>query len=650
MDTDLLLTCESLKLSATIARGTAVDGVFTVKCVQSQGYLTIDSDQAQVLDEFSQARTVPDVLEASINSRSCLRLREFYELILKAHATGILRSEQAAPMRRPAVRWFLRLHPVASAVIAFALPVALLVSLVLRAPVSPTHATDILWGWLAACGAISLGYAWAASTIRGAECEVYRPHFCWHSFTPHFAMDVRDICMSGAMPRAAVHLAPAAALCAAAIAAVWLRPTWSLVMLGVLFLVCRPVWGGPIVRLVELLRRKPLRDTDRDVLFTAEDGTREFWETTWRSVDWRSAAGQLGYGVLWAAALGFLAYRYVGLDPASLLRGMAIGRRTLFVVLGLLALTATLPLLQVAYRGLHERVGRGWRAAQLTWRRWRVSKELTAISGGVEGLLRRSLLLRRLSPPDLADLAREARAVHVRAWTKLVDFDVPPTEVGVIVSGSVRVYRRTDTGRKTRFLRLAEGDLFGAHGLVDPENPQLEVRTKSPCILLLIPRDTFERLVARPLGTSLVCAYMHKLPFLQHSRLCSHWRPAAIARFIELTRTAIYPAGTRIIDEGGEVRMLAVVYHGKARALRGSRPIGIIRPGEVMGEISLLQCSAASAGVEAVEETRCLLVDRSQFIRFMSRNHRVALHVERIASRRLGYPIFPLSPSLFEAH
>lgn len=649
MDTDLLLTCESLRLSPTTSRGAAVDGAFTMKCVESQGYLTVDSDQAQVLDQFSAPKTVPEVLESSINSRSCLRLREFYELILKAHAVGILCNEQTVPMRRAAVRWFFRLTPAVSAALAFTLPVAMVVTLVLRAPMRPTHPIDYLWGWLATCGALSLGYLWAASTIRGADCEVYRPHFCWHSITPHFAVDVRDICMSRRLPRAAVHAAPAAALCAVVIATVWLRSTWGLVVFVALFLVCRPVFGGPMVGLIELLRRRPLLGTDRHALFTTDGGTREFWTGAWKSVDGRSTAGRLAYGVLWATALGAVAYRYLQLDP-DLILASPVWRQVLLVVLGLLALTAMLPLSQAAYRRARERFGRVWRAGKLTWRRWRVSKELPGVGGGVDDLLRRSLLLRRLKTPELAELARQVRSMRVGAWTKLVDFDVEPAEVGVIVSGSVSVYRRTDTGRKTRFLRLTEGDIFGAHALVDPENPQLEVRTKSPCILLLMPREAFERLVVRTLGTSLVCAYVHKLPFLQRSRLCAHWRPAAIARFIEITRPASYPAGTKIIHEGDEVRMLAVIYQGKARALRGSKPIGVIRLGEVMGEISLLQRSAATAGVVAVEDTRCLLVDRAQFVRFMSRNYHVALQVERIASRRLGRAIFPLSRNSFEAH
>jgi CRP-like cAMP-binding protein len=62
-----------------------------------------------------------------------------------------------------------------------------------------------------------------------------------------------------------------------------------------------------------------------------------------------------------------------------------------------------------------------------------------------------------------------------------------------------------------------------------------------------------------------------------------------------------------------------------------------------------LQNSAASLDVIATRPTRLLCVQRTDFLRFVTHNHRVALSLEQIASRRLGRPIFPLQAS-FETH
>ena len=51
----------------------------------------------------------------------------------------------------------------------------------------------------------------------------------------------------------------------------------------------------------------------------------------------------------------------------------------------------------------------------------------------------------------------------------------------------------------------------------------------------------------------------------------------------------------------------------------------------------------ATADVGSLQEdTRSLVVNRLDFIRFMTRSHHVALQMERIGSQRLGRPIFPL--------
>jgi CRP-like cAMP-binding protein len=87
---------------------------------------------------------------------------------------------------------------------------------------------------------------------------------------------------------------------------------------------------------------------------------------------------------------------------------------------------------------------------------------------------------------------------------------------------------------------------------------------------------------------------------------------------------------------------LYVLYEGHARTFQGKKMVGSINPGDFFGEISLLQTSAATADVESNDDSRCLVVNRVEFIRFMSRNHHVALQMERLCSKRLGHPVFPL--------
>src|ERR1044072_8246869 len=94
LDTNLLLTAEKLYLDPSLVQGKNVDGTFALKRPASKTYLVVDPLQHAVLSEFTQRRSVPEVLEACIRKRCCPALRDFYDLILKAHQVGVLRSEE----------------------------------------------------------------------------------------------------------------------------------------------------------------------------------------------------------------------------------------------------------------------------------------------------------------------------------------------------------------------------------------------------------------------------------------------------------------------------------------------------------------------------------------------------------------------------
>ena len=77
--------------------------------------------------------------------------------------------------------------------------------------------------------------------------------------------------------------------------------------------------------------------------------------------------------------------------------------------------------------------------------------------------------------------------------------------------------------------------------------------------------------------------------------------------------------------------------------------LAVIHAGDFFGEIGLLQNSAANAQVAARQDMRCLGISRVEFLRFVTHNHTVALELERVSSKRLGRPIFPLKKGNFRS-
>src|SRR6188768_2947871 len=166
--TNLLLSAEVLRREAGLIRGQAVGNTFALKRVASQTYLTVDKLQARVLGEFAEPKNVPEALENSIRNRKCPPLGEFYDLILKAHRAGLLRSEELcteapATIEHPPVRWFLSLPPRALTIfLGLAVLGAVGAGLFHWGVVMPAQWLDGLAGWAAVCGALSLGHVLGA--------------------------------------------------------------------------------------------------------------------------------------------------------------------------------------------------------------------------------------------------------------------------------------------------------------------------------------------------------------------------------------------------------------------------------------------------------------------------------------------------------
>ncbi len=652
---NLLLSTEILRRDTGLVRGQSIGDTYALKHVAAQTYLVINPLQAGVLAEFAEPRSVPAALENCISERKCPPLREFYDLILKAHAAGILRRAEQVPEAPAAgallpVRWFAAIPPRKLTVAGC---LGALVATVLAfwhwGAVPPSRGLDVFSGWLVVCLALSLGQALAAAALRGAGCEVYRPHVRWLTPIPHFAVSQADACMCGRLGQATILAVAWLPLALAAGLGLWLRAPWSLFPLAALFLTCRPIGASPLGRLLTLLRRTPLLATDRRPLFDVPPSLAELARLARRRFDPGVAAAQIFASLGWGLGLGCVAYRLLHLPVIDLLADRTYWEKALLVLAAALALITLLWLAAEIHRRAVGTTVALWLRGALAWRRLRhrpvnpaTDLELVAT------LVSSNPLLGRLDPAVQQELAGCFQPFQSGAWCTLVPFDQAPPFVSLIVSGRASLYRRLKSGRKARFLRVVEGDLFGAHHLIDPVNANLEIRTDTPLVALTLSQADFQRLVLARLGTAAVCSYMHKHLFLQNSSpLCAEWRPAAIASFADLAETASHAAGGRIIARGQEVPSLYVLYQGHARARGDRRLTGQLNPGDFFGEISLLQTSVATADVETKDEARSLVVNRVEFIRFMARHHLVALQMERLCSRRLGRPIFPLARSAF---
>jgi CRP-like cAMP-binding protein len=714
MDEQIALTVETLRLNPALRRSgnrertTAGGEVFVVKNLPARKYLTVTAEQWALLQNFVAPSTVPMVLRTAFRNRTCLPLREFYELVLKARRAGVLEAGGHDDRMGPrATAWPVAISPWLPVILACASFAPAIILLTLLPLGQPGTWQDFAIGWGMLMAALSIGYFLAASVLRGGGGEIYGCGFHLLHPIPHFKTELWDACMTSRFTEAGVICSRMFPVMAAAGLLSWSRPEWSLPLQLALLVMLRPFFGGNIPRLLFLILRGRVPDSHKDFLFSLNRRWRARVKLSLSKMSPGYIAARLAWGAAWIVLLVTVALRALGEEALSLFGSLGYWSQ---VGLGFSAITGVVlagvlagPVLRHLWRktvSLKNRIS-------AEWRRWRVDEDETRWPERLSRLMLDSQCFRRLSPPERANVARSTRTAVFRPYMKLHRFeDEPadmgillpgpgavfsrlladsllfrrlpsrertdlirraqgrvvmswselhrkaegPQEVGIIISGRVALYRRLVSGRPQRVLNLAEGDVFGAHALLDPQRGSARVRTRTPVVAAMLPADVFEKLVIGPLGQKLANELLQVVPFLKGIPLCANWHPQAVARFAQIAALVTYNEGDVIAAEGKDSQRFHVIYEGRVQVRRGRKNTHCLDAGAFFGEVSILQSSLGVADFIAMEPTRCLSLGKDDFLRFMTHNPQVGLQIERIGSRTLGRPIFPLEGGSFDVH
>ena len=651
MDEQLVLTAQTLRLNPHVLRANTMGTAFVVKNPANRKYLTVTAEQWNLLRNFANPATVPDVLRAVILSRTCLPLREYYELVLKALQAGILLVDRQpqGDSHGLARRWLVALGPRLPLILAWvsvAVALVFLATLPFPQPQAwPVGILDLVIGWVLLIAGVSLGQAIAASILRGDGGEVYSPKFNLWRPVPYFEVSLEDACMCDRLTQAGVASARLFPVAATAAVLWWFKPEWGVLHVVALLVMLRPFDGSVPTQLLSTLCRGQVLDTHKDFIFSLNRSWRLKFKAGVARVSPGYVAARLAWGLFWVM-LVFLAIQ----------RALNLPFNDFFNVrwqLPLLIFSTIVGAALLAYLGpplvrhLYRRCVGYYESNHLTWKRWRLNSVAPVEEDKIVRLMADSLLFRRMPPAERAALSSCGQTRFYKAWNIIHRFADTSKYVNVILSGRVVVSRRTKSGRVERAMKLKEGDVFGAHALLDPERQQVQIRALTPVLVLAIPIRDFERYAVTPIGVPLADNLAQKAPFLRELSFCAHWHPQAVARFTQIASMVRYNGGELIVAERQDSQQFFLIYEGRVGIRRGGRVRSRLRLGAFFGEISLLQNSAAGSDVVALEETRCLTISKSDFLRFMTHNPHVAIELEDISSKRLGRPVFPCENRTF---
>jgi len=119
-------------------------------------------------------------------------------------------------------------------------------------------------------------------------------------------------------------------------------------------------------------------------------------------------------------------------------------------------------------------------------------------------------------------------------------------------------------------------------------------------------------------------------------------------------RVESYPAGRRIFEKGAPGRSMMAILRGSVRISASSASAGrelvltMLQPGEIFGEIALLDGQQRTADAIAVTDCELLVLDRREFIPLLEQRPDVSLQLLKVFCHRLRHTNEHVEHAVFE--
>lgn len=639
-----LLSSAKLRMTDQLWRRQPEPEAVVLRASGGRRRLVVTPAQAEILTEgFSGYKTVPEVLVRTIAENRCPPLREFYELVVQAHAAGLLEMEPATKPGLRALRWPVRLPARPTAWFAAGATVLSAAFLALALPHwrGPASWVDVVAGWLGACALLSLGQLLAASAIV-EQGEVRVTGFFWRTRFPHFQIDTGEAIMGGRDCERAVAALRALPVIAGAAIVAWKEPSWLAGLCCGAIYVLAPFGSSAARQALASRRRVPRHSIRADFLF--EPVSRDLWirwgaraRFFWLEFGWLG----LGWTVMWCA---WLAVAFTHCMPETAATAMAWVKGVPHPV----DLGAEYLLIGAIAAGLF--VG-AWAGLKHWWLQRAWSKPLGGadtrepnrppLTGERAEILAQVPLFQELNHENRARVAGAMEAVECGRGAVVIQEDDPGEDFYLIVEGEAEVRKRVP-GKKRSFTIgwLAPGDCFGEIALLENTARTATVMASGPLRLLKLGRAEFEREVVGRIGAGRIQELLQYARFLGRFTFAAGWSFTELVKFAQRCRSVRVPTGGAILVQGEQNQWFYLIYDGACEARAGERVLRRMHPGDYFGEISLLEGETATATVVAIEECRCLVLGRKDFLELFARDFRIGLRLEALARQRLGSTLF----------
>ena len=96
-----------------------------------------------------------------------------------------------------------------------------------------------------------------------------------------------------------------------------------------------------------------------------------------------------------------------------------------------------------------------------------------------------------------------------------------------------------------------------------------------------------------------------------------------------------FQAGSTVFTEGTPADVMYVVLDGELEVRVGNELLNVLEPGDIVGEMALIDSEPRSATVVAKSDCRLALVDQRRFLFMVQETPFFSLHVMKVLANRL---------------
>jgi CRP-like cAMP-binding protein len=119
--------------------------------------------------------------------------------------------------------------------------------------------------------------------------------------------------------------------------------------------------------------------------------------------------------------------------------------------------------------------------------------------------------------------------------------------------------------------------------------------------------------------------------------------PEELLRELPGAKLITHDAGTVIFREGTKATSCYVITQGKVRILKKTNkgesiPLGVVKPGEFLGEMAMLSGEKRSASAVAMTRVKAIVIDHAEFVALLREQHpfasRLSLQISTLLATR----------------